>query len=76
MKKRISATVDEETIKILKEILKWGLYRNMSHAVEEAIKLFLDHHRVNPVPVVDDQKRVVGIVSRYDVLKIFGMIKM
>jgi len=39
MKKRISATVDEETIKILKEILKWGLYRNMSHAVEEAIKL-------------------------------------
>ena len=39
MKKRISATVDGETEKILDEILKRSNYRNKSHAVEEAIKL-------------------------------------
>ena len=39
MKKRISATVDEETIKITKRILKKGKYRNKSHIIEEAIKL-------------------------------------
>jgi len=39
MKKRLSATVDEETIKVIKEILKKGTYRNMSHIIEEAVKL-------------------------------------
>jgi Arc/MetJ-type ribon-helix-helix transcriptional regulator len=39
MKERISATVDERTIKIIKEILKKGAYRNKSHVIEEAIKL-------------------------------------
>ena len=40
MKKRISATVDEKTIEIIKRILKKGKYRNKSHLIEEAIKLF------------------------------------
>jgi Arc/MetJ-type ribon-helix-helix transcriptional regulator len=39
MKKRVSATVDEETIKIINEILKTGIYRNKSHVIEDAIKL-------------------------------------
>jgi len=39
MKKRISATVDEETEKEIELILKKGRYRNKSHVVEEAIKL-------------------------------------
>ena len=39
MKKRISATVEEEKIKFLKEIVKKEKYRNSSHAIEEAIKL-------------------------------------
>ena len=36
---------------------------------EEAVGLFRDHHRVNPIPVVDTENRVVGVISRFDVLK-------
>ena len=36
---------------------------------EEVVQAFRDHHRVNPIPVVDRDRRVVGVVSRYDVLK-------
>ena len=39
MKTRISATIDEKTMKIVKEILKEGKHRNKSHIIEEAIKL-------------------------------------
>ncbi len=40
MKKRISATIDSETEKILDIILKEGRYRNKSHAIEEIIRIF------------------------------------
>ena len=39
MKKRISATIDEETEKIIELILKEGNFRNKSHVIESAIKL-------------------------------------
>ena len=39
MKKRISATIDERTEKILDSMLKDGKYRNKSHAIEKAIEL-------------------------------------
>lgn len=38
MKTRISATIDEKTLDIIKRILKKGKYRNQSHIIEEAIK--------------------------------------
>lgn len=41
-KERISATVDEETIKILDKILKDGKYRNKSHLIETAIEKFAE----------------------------------
>lgn len=40
MKKRISATVDDKTIKLLDSLLKDGKYRNKSHIIEEAVKIF------------------------------------
>ncbi|MBS3071689.1 ribbon-helix-helix protein, CopG family [Candidatus Pacearchaeota archaeon] len=40
MKKRISATIDDKTDKILDNILKSGDYRNKSHIVEKAIEYF------------------------------------
>jgi len=40
MKKRISATIDEKTEKILTSLLKEGIFRNKSHVIEEAIKSF------------------------------------
>jgi len=39
MKKRISATVDEETERLIELILKKGNFRNKSHVIESAIKL-------------------------------------
>jgi len=39
MKKRISATIDPETERILDDIMKKSNYRNYSHAIEDAIKL-------------------------------------
>ena len=40
MKTRISATVDKETERIIKEFLEKGGFRNKSHVIEEAIKFF------------------------------------
>ena len=37
----------------------------------EAVLAFQAHHRVNPMPVIDASNKVVGIVSRFDILKIF-----
>ena len=36
---------------------------------EEVVAAFRDHHRVNPIPVVDKDHKVVGIISRFDVFK-------
>lgn len=36
-----------------------------------ALHTFQDHHRVNPVPVIDVANKVIGVVSRYDILKFF-----
>jgi CBS domain-containing protein len=36
---------------------------------EYVVHTFRDHHRVNPIPVVDTQRYLVGVVSRYDILK-------
>ena len=36
---------------------------------EEAVAAFRDHHRVNPITVIDQYRKVVGVVSRFDVLK-------
>ncbi len=36
---------------------------------EEVVDTFRQHHRVNPIPIVDDQNKIVGIVSRFDVLR-------
>ena len=42
---------------------------------EEVVTAFRDHHRVNPIPVVDANKKVVGVVSHYDVLKLFTALR-
>ncbi|MBI3623036.1 hypothetical protein HY212_03070 [Candidatus Pacearchaeota archaeon] len=34
MKQKISVTIDKKTLKKLEEIVKGGLFRNKSHAVE------------------------------------------
>jgi len=40
--------------------------------LEEAARVFADHHKVNPLCVVDGQGLLVGVVSRYDIIKFFN----
>jgi CBS-domain-containing membrane protein len=44
---------------------------NDSQTIEDAINMFTEHHRVDPIPVIDEQKKVIGIISRYDMVKLF-----
>ncbi|KKU50327.1 MAG: hypothetical protein A3H69_03190 [Candidatus Sungbacteria bacterium RIFCSPLOWO2_02_FULL_47_9] len=43
-----------------------------NNTVQDAADLFLRHHRVNPVPVVDKDRKLVGIISRYDLIKLYA----
>lgn len=36
---------------------------------DDAVRAFQDHHGVNPIPVIDPQRKLVGVISRYDVIK-------
>ena len=36
------------------------------------IDTFSQHHKVNPIPIVDNDNRVTGIISRSDMLRILG----
>src|SRR3989338_3807329 len=36
---------------------------------EDVEKAFREHHRVNPIPVIDGERRVVGVIIRFDILK-------
>jgi len=42
---------------------------------DEVIKLFREHHRVNPIPVIDKDHKVVGVISRFDVLRPFHVLQ-
>ncbi|OGN10186.1 MAG: hypothetical protein A3J46_04735 [Candidatus Yanofskybacteria bacterium RIFCSPHIGHO2_02_FULL_41_11] len=39
--------------------------------ITELAKEFAKHHRVNPIPVVDEAGHLVGVVSRYDLIRFF-----
>ena len=42
--------------------------------VEDLAKEFIQHHRVNPIPVVDANKKMLGVVSRFDIIRFFDEI--
>src|SRR3989344_4932262 len=44
-----------------------------SATLEEVSKQFAEHHRVNPIPVVNGESRLVGIISRFDLFKIYAV---
>ena len=47
MKERISATVDERTIKFLDSLIKNRKYRNKSHVIEKAIEILWEEENDN-----------------------------
>ena len=42
---------------------------------DDIIRLFKDHHRVNPIPVTDENNKVIGVISRFDVLRPFHVLQ-
>lgn len=48
-KKRISATVDDKTINLIKVLLKKSKYRNKSHVIETAIHLLKKQEYKNEI---------------------------
>ena len=45
---------------------------NLEADMDEAVRLFSEHHRVNPIPVTDKGNTVVGIISRCDILQFYA----
>lgn len=39
--------------------------------IEEAVRTFSEHHRVNPIPVIDQNQVVIGVLSRFDIMKLY-----
>lgn len=44
MKERVSATIDPETRKSIEKVMKSGRYRNISHLIEDAIKVLREKY--------------------------------
>ena len=40
---------------------------------EDALALFSKHHSINPVPVIDRDNKLVGVVSRFDLIKLLRL---
>ena len=47
-----------------------------STTFEDAVQAFRQHHRVNPVPVINGEHKVVGVVSRFDIINLFKVMPM
>jgi CBS domain-containing protein len=45
---------------------------NASAAIDDALAIFSKYHEVNPLPIVDNNQKLVGIISRYDIVKLFS----
>jgi len=41
-------------------------------SILEVANVFAEHHRVNPIPIVDPGNMLLGIISRHDLLKFLG----
>ena len=51
---------------------KEPLVLNADTSILEVANVFAEHHRVNPIPVVDPGNILLGIISRHDLLKFLG----
>ncbi len=36
------------------------------------VQAFSEHHRVNPIPIVDSAGKLAGIISRFDIIKFYA----
>ncbi|MBI2627287.1 MAG: CBS domain-containing protein [Parcubacteria group bacterium] len=74
--KQNSTTIKEDLHKIISLKVSDVMNKNPviiseKALVAEAAELFANHHAVNPIPVVTQDGKLSGIISRFDVLKFF-----
>ena len=43
-----------------------------SAPLEEAVALFAEHHAINPVPIVDENRKLLGVLARFNIVKFFS----
>lgn len=69
----------EETLAPIKKLLVKDIMNNDplslvgDEPIEKAVESFAEHHKVNPLIVVDKFKKVIGVLSRHDLIKILAM---
>ena len=63
------------SLKVLDIMNKDPLTVDPDMPYDEVIKLFKDHHRVNPLPVIDKDRKIIGVISRFDVLRPFHVLQ-
>ncbi len=75
--KKDSGSVKEDLKKLLD--MKVGDIMNTdpltvpsTSSIEDVVKTFEEHHRVNPIIVTAADKTLVGVISRHDLLKFLG----
>ena len=59
-------------IKVAEVMNKEPLILNSETSLLEVANAFAQHHKVNPIPIVDATNTLVGIISRHDLLKFLG----
>lgn len=64
-----SSVRDDTKVRDLMNNDPLALVENMT--IDDAVRAFSEHHKVDPIPVVDMQRKVIGIISRYDMVKMF-----
>jgi len=60
------------TLKVGEVMNKEPLTVQPNATLEDAVKIFAEHHRVNPIPVVGKNGILVGVLSRYDIIKFYA----
>jgi CBS domain-containing protein len=45
---------------------------NQEASLQDAIRLFSERRRVDPLPIIDHEGKLVGIISRYDLIRFLG----
>lgn len=69
----------EETLAPIKKLKVGDIMNNDplflfgDEPIEKAVESFAEHHKVNPLIVVDKNKKVIGVLSRHDMIKILAM---
>jgi CBS domain-containing protein len=69
----------EDTLKPVKRLVakdimnEEPLFLYADTPLNEALNKFAEHHRVNPIVIVNNAKRVIGVLSRHDLIKILAL---